>query len=499
LSTTIDPIVGKRKRSWRKRVATAAAILIGLSVVGGIPTVAHATENPTQDVTCDAISADYHRPLTNGDHINVTLDPPGGQVNVYVDQNIAGGASYNGQNNLGLRWNIFGAQWTTPLTLEQVLSGVITFNYGEAVKATGVNTWKVTFVQTNSTDTWPNLECGGETPPNPPEPPAVPEPTISYSEWQDGQWECGDTTVTQTRTVTTTPHKAVFRNEEWVIVDDTENISTSTETQTRPLTQSELESCEPVTPEPPAVPEPKVTYTDWQDGTWECGDTEVTQTRTKSTTTYEAVLKGKEWTIVEHTSTATESQTRPLTEAELKSCETTPVPLEVPEVFFHDSCGITDDSYSPQGEPVEGGSSFVTKDGVLLFNDFRVNGVGPVEAVFIPKNQEAVIPQPGPTDTYIVVDNTAVWRYTFTDEPCHTDTPTPPTDEPPTNPDTPDQPAPPQQGSNQLPAAPQSAGTPGVLASTGMELALPGGLVAALLAAGGLLLLLRRRIAHKAE
>ena len=114
---------------------------------------------PTQTVTCDVISGNYNRPLTNGDHINATITPPGSQVNMYVDQNVAGGASYNGQNNLGLRWKILGVEQTPiPLTLEQIKAGIITLPYGAELKKTQA-TWTVSFVQTNETDTWPNFNC----------------------------------------------------------------------------------------------------------------------------------------------------------------------------------------------------------------------------------------------------------------------------------------------------------------------------------------------------
>ena len=114
---------------------------------------------PTQTVTCDVISGNYNRPLTNGDHINATITPPGSQVNMYVDQNVAGGASYNGQNNLGLRWKILGVEQTPiPLTLEQVKAGIISLPYGAVLKKTQA-TWTVSFVQTNETDTWPEFNC----------------------------------------------------------------------------------------------------------------------------------------------------------------------------------------------------------------------------------------------------------------------------------------------------------------------------------------------------
>jgi len=114
---------------------------------------------PTQTVTCDVITGNYNRPLTNGDHINATITPPGSQVNMYVDQNVAGGASYNGQNNLGLRWKILGVEQTPiPLTLEQVKAGIITLPYGAELQKTQ-SVWTVSFVQTNETDTWPEFNC----------------------------------------------------------------------------------------------------------------------------------------------------------------------------------------------------------------------------------------------------------------------------------------------------------------------------------------------------
>jgi len=131
-----------------------SVVVSGDCVVPPVPPAA-----PTQTVNCADISANYNRPLTNGDHINATITPPGSQVNMYVDQNIAGGASYNGQNNLGLRWKILGVEQTPiPLTLEQVMAGIITLPYGAELQKTQSG-WTVSFVQTNQTDTWPEYEC----------------------------------------------------------------------------------------------------------------------------------------------------------------------------------------------------------------------------------------------------------------------------------------------------------------------------------------------------
>ncbi|MGX5772943.1 hypothetical protein ACWKWN_19570 [Microbacterium trichothecenolyticum] len=68
----------------------------------------------------------------------------------------------------------------------------------------------------------------------------------TYGEWVDGEWECGDTTVTQTREVYTT----VYHGE------DAEPTVTTTETQTRELTAEESEQdCTPTpTPTPTVTP-----------------------------------------------------------------------------------------------------------------------------------------------------------------------------------------------------------------------------------------------------
>ena len=150
-------------------------------------------------------------------------------------------------------------------------------------------------------------------------PPSTPEPKVEYTNWQDSEWVCGDTEVTQTRTKTTTPYKVVVQDGKYVTVVDTANIKVVTETQTRPLTDAEIESCKP------EIPEPKVTYTEWQDEAWVCGDTETTQNRTKTTTPYQVVLvSGSTWKVVEDTenvTTTVETQTRALTEEEVESCK----------------------------------------------------------------------------------------------------------------------------------------------------------------------------------
>jgi hypothetical protein len=80
----------------------------------------------------------------------------------------------------------------------------------------------------------------------------------------------------------------------------------------------------PPIPEQPAD-KVTVTHSDWVDSEFECSDESVTQTRTATTTTISYVLDGRTWVEGEPVvTTATETQTRPLTEEEL-------CPIVVPE------------------------------------------------------------------------------------------------------------------------------------------------------------------------
>ena len=174
-------------------------------------------------------------------------------------------------------------------------------------------------------------------------PPTPPEPKVEFSSWQDSEWVCGDTGVTQTRTKTTTPYKVVLQNGKWVTVEDTANIKVVTEHQTRALTEEEIESCKP------DIPEPKVTYTQWDDQKWVCGDETITQTRTMTTTPWIPVLvSGSTWELQPDTAHAvvkTETQTRALTDEEVASCKpATPEP-KVEYTNWEDQkweCGATE-------------------------------------------------------------------------------------------------------------------------------------------------------------
>ena len=142
--------------------------------------------------------------------------------------------------------------------------------------------------------------------------PPQPDPQVTHTDWVDGDWGCGDTTVEQTRTTTVTPY--ILVNGQWAL--DEANAATTTESQTRQLTAAELATCIP------DQPEPKVTDGEWVDGVWECGDTTVEQTRTTTVTPY--VLVDGQWQLdAANANVSTETQTRGLTADEQFSCDVT--------------------------------------------------------------------------------------------------------------------------------------------------------------------------------
>ncbi|MFN3982838.1 MAG: SdrD B-like domain-containing protein, partial [Caldilinea sp.] len=136
------------------------------------PTPSATPSTPTPTLNCENITVDYHRPLINGDHINMTIKSGGSefQVNAYVDLNITGG--YNG---MGLR---FSDGATHPLTQAEIDAGVIVWAYPTHASIVALNgaPFQVTFLQANQHDSWPTLTCSSE--PTPTETP-TPEPTPS--------------------------------------------------------------------------------------------------------------------------------------------------------------------------------------------------------------------------------------------------------------------------------------------------------------------------------
>ena len=138
----------------------------------------------------------------------------------------------------------------------------------------------------------------------------VEEPDEAVSEWEFSAFDCETRTITETRTVTTTPYVVVNN----VNVLDTENATSVTETQTRLMSEDELDELCPIAEEPDAT----VVVGDWVIGTYECGDVTVEETRTVTTTPF--VLVDREWVAGESAET-TETQTRSLTDAEIAALE----------------------------------------------------------------------------------------------------------------------------------------------------------------------------------
>lgn len=113
----------------------------------------------------------------------------------------------------------------------------------------------------------------------------------------------------------------------------------------------------------------------------------------------------------------------------LTDCQPNPVPVTPENVVFHDGCGITDDSLTAPGNRVEGTEGdnydykFVSDNGTYYVNDVTTNGVRSATVTFVP-TPPGVVTEPGDSGTYQLKDGTAVWHYTFTNEPCQTPPPT---------------------------------------------------------------------------
>jgi hypothetical protein len=69
--------------------------------------------------------------------------------------------------------------------------------------------------------------------------PAAPEPKIEYSNWEDSEWVCGDTEVTQYRIKTTTPYIWDAETKSYIEGESTNE----QESQTRQLSHEEIGTC----------------------------------------------------------------------------------------------------------------------------------------------------------------------------------------------------------------------------------------------------------------
>ena len=275
--------------------ALVAALFVGLTA---LPAAANYT-----GIDCTTAYLDPHRPLVNGDHINIDVVQGNSkfQVNAYVDRNIPGG-----WETFGLRLKTPGGEVTVPLT-ESEVKDPLRFNYGKYLSGAFTVEW----AQFNegpyfnpTRDPAKFLTCG--------EPPVVPEKPADKSGTEPRTLppvcvEPADGTATvehQERTWTQT-HNLV--DNKWVLGEKVYSDWKTVKTDT-----VDSEDCEPVIPE---QPDDKVVTTAWVDGEYDCADTTVTQTRTVSTTPF--VLVKNEW-VPGETVTITETQTRDLTEDERK-------------------------------------------------------------------------------------------------------------------------------------------------------------------------------------
>jgi len=97
---------------------------------------------------------------------------------------------------------------------------------------------------------------------------------------------------------------------------------------------------------------------------------------------------------------------------------------------FHEACGSAEDGTIVPGIKQNGMSAVlpngdtyysyqsVTDDGTYYVSENTIDGVKSSRVVFVSSDPDVDIAPPGEGDSYTVVDNTAVWTYTFNNEPC---------------------------------------------------------------------------------
>ncbi|MDY5148810.1 LPXTG cell wall anchor domain-containing protein [Actinotignum sanguinis] len=148
----------------------------------------------------------------------------------------------------------------------------------------------------------------------------APVDKVDTTEWVDssdeGAKDCAAGKVKQSRTVTTTPYKWDATTKTWVV--DTDKAVTTTETQTRDMSDAELQECT-------VNPGIRVEETQWVDsseeGAKDCATRKVTQTRIVTTTPYKWDSAAKKWVLdPENATTKTESQVRDMNEDETRVC-----------------------------------------------------------------------------------------------------------------------------------------------------------------------------------
>lgn len=162
-------------------------------------------------------------------------------------------------------------------------------------------------------------------------PPAGEKTVVSHD------YDCDSETVITKTVVTTTPY--VWGGTSWVPGESTD----ATTTETREMTADEKVDCPPDT---------DIEYSEWVEGEWDCGDTEVTLTREVTTTVYDYNEQAQPTAT---SSVSQETKTRDLTPAELAECPLLPGDIssvcvgDVPYLGYSVSLpeGVTADSPTP--------------------------------------------------------------------------------------------------------------------------------------------------------
>ena len=205
---------------WGKTKQRFAALAVGSAVaVAGVGTVAVVNAAPAAawaaSASAKASCSDGNVVITGSLVNNETT--PKGDMNVTMT---AAGASDG------------------PKAVPHGTTGQFSVNTGVSSISAGTATFKLNWVKRYGADIrtakYGALDCQ----------PTQPEAKVTYTEWQDGVKSCETGKVTQTRTKTTTPY--VWDGSKWVL--DTANATSTTETQTRAMTEAELKACQPTQP-----------------------------------------------------------------------------------------------------------------------------------------------------------------------------------------------------------------------------------------------------------
>ncbi|MDK6926448.1 hypothetical protein ACRQFV_01945 [Actinotignum sp. GS-2025b] len=145
-----------------------------------------------------------------------------------------------------------------------------------------------------------------------------PNPQVTATDWVDGAKDCNTRKVSQSRTVTTTPHKWDSSARKWVL--DTGKASKKTETRSRDMNDGEHRACTP-------QPNPQVTATNWVDGAKDCNTRKVSQSRTVTTTPHRWDSSSRKWVLdTSKASQKTETRQRDMNDGEHRACMPQPNP-----------------------------------------------------------------------------------------------------------------------------------------------------------------------------